>query len=121
MKSKLYPKEIKWEDWKDRPIAHLPISTYLPVFDDEEEDSLCVEFYKAEDVRHKREFIEEFLYEYQQVLKHEEFQYEDFPQALTGPDYLAWTYWIEVELEKGNRIPYEEFVAIVRNKEENEA
>lgn len=115
MKSKIYPEEVSWEDWKDRPVKRLPISRYLPVCSAEEDadDIAYVEFYKAEDICHKRELIEEFLYEYQQVLKYEQFSYSDFPQSLMGPDYQAWFYWIEAERQQERRISYSEFVAMV--------
>ena len=64
---------------------------------------------------HNKELFNEYLYEYQQVLKYEEFQYEDFPQVLDmGPDYLAWIDWVECEMKLGKRISYEEYRTLTK-------
>ena len=118
MKSRLFPDRISWEEWKDRP---LPEKTWEE-WDKEEDfggvtDGLNVEFYKSECRSHSREFIEEFLYEYQSVLETEEFEYSDFPQVLSaGPDYMAWLEWVELECKSGTRFPYEAYLQIVINR-----
>ena len=89
--SELYPNEVNWEDWKDKPVKRMSTDEYDPEYDDPNAEVLSPEFWKSEQFSHDKRFFDEFLYEYQQVLKHGEFQYDDFPQALgTGPDYLAW-------------------------------
>ena len=113
--SELYPNEVKWEDWKDKPVKRMSTHTYNRSYNDPSAEAFRPEFWKSGQFLHEKEFFDEFLYEYQQVLKNDEFEYKDFPQALgTGPDYLAWIDWAEYEMQEGERIPYDEYKSLCR-------
>ena len=131
VKSRLYPEEVLWKDWKNKPLPDMAdIATeewdgYSSIKDGEEPEGLVtVEFWKGWWWRHSKAFIEDFLYEYQQALSEKfVFEYGDFPQTLDrGPEYIAWLSWIEYELKANKRISYDEFIQLIlecRKEKEN--